>query len=154
MKRRGEGIEVVATNRKARRDYEIEETYEAGLVLMGTEVKSLRRRSCSLRDGEVFLYNVYIAPYEGGSHYNPDPERPRKLLLHKQEIARLAGRVKERGYTLIPLKIYSKDGYAKVELALARGVAKHDLREKLRREEQEREIHRALKEFGRGSRRA
>jgi len=152
-----QGIKVVATNRKARHDYEIEETYEAGLVLVGTEVKSLRRGSCSLKDGfalvkdgEVFLYNVYIAPYAEGSHYNPDPERPRKLLLHKREIARLAGKVKERGYTLIPLKVYFKDGYAKVELALAKGRAKYDKREKIKRKEQEREIRRALKEFSRG----
>jgi SsrA-binding protein len=157
LMKRGEGIKVVATNRKARHDYEIEETYEAGLVLVGTEVKSLRRGSCSLKDGfalikdgEAFLYNVYIAPYEAGSHYNPDPERPRKLLLHKQEIARLSGKVKERGYTLIPLKIYFKNGYAKVELALARGVAKYDKREKIKKKEQEREIKRALKEFQRG----
>jgi len=147
-----EGIKVVATNRKARHDYEILETYEAGLVLVGTEVKSLRRGSCSLKDGfalikdgEVFLHNVYIAPYEAGSHYNPDPERPRKLLLHKKEIARLAGKVKERGLTLVPLRIYFRNGYAKVELALARGLAKYDKREKLRRKEEEREIRRALK---------
>jgi len=150
------GIKTVATNRKARRDYEIEETYEAGLVLVGTEVKSLRRGSCSLKDGfalikegELFLYNVYIAPYKEGSHYNPDPERPRKLLLHKQEIARLAIKVKERGYTLVPLKIYFKNGYAKVELALAKGRAKYDKREKIKKKEQEREMKRALKGFRR-----
>ncbi|MFQ6033567.1 MAG: SsrA-binding protein SmpB [Candidatus Bipolaricaulia bacterium] len=152
-----DGIKIVATNRKARHDYEIEETYEAGLVLKGTEVKSLRRGSCSLKDGfalvkegEVFLYNVYIAPYEEGSHYNPDPERPRKLLLHKQEIVRLTTKVRERGYTLVPLKIYFKDGYAKVELALAKGRAKYDKREKIKRKEQEREMRRALKELRRG----
>jgi len=141
------GIKVVATNRKARHDYEILETYEAGLVLKGTEVKSLRRGSCSLKDGfalikdgEVFLYNVYIAPYEEGSIHNVDPERPRKLLLHKREIARLAGKVKERGLTLIPLRIYFKNGYAKVELALARGLAKYDKREKIKKREEEREL--------------
>jgi len=151
-----DGIKVIATNRKARHDYEIEESYEAGLVLVGTEVKSLRRGSCSLKDGfalvkdgELFLYNVYIAPYKEGSHYNPDPERPRKLLLHKQEIARLSSKVKERGYTLVPLKIYFKRGHAKVELALAKGRAKYDKREKIKRREQEREMKRALKEFRR-----
>lgn len=150
------GVKIVATNRKARHDYRIEETYEAGLVLRGTEVKSLRQGSCSLKDGfalikegEVFLHNVYIAPYEAGSHYNPDPERSRKLLLHKKEIVRLSTKVKERGYTLIPLKLYFKNGYAKVELALAKGLAKYDKREKIKRKEQEREMRRALKEFRR-----
>lgn len=154
---RGEGPKVVATNRKARRDYEIAETYEAGLVLKGTEVKSLRRGSCSLKDGfalikegQAFLYNVYIAPYEAGSHYNPDPNRPRKLLLHKQEIVRLATKVSERGYTLVPLKVYFRDGHAKVELALAKGRAKYDKREKIKKKEQERELRRALKGFRRG----
>jgi SsrA-binding protein len=157
MRKGGEaGLKVVATNRKARHDYEIAETYEAGLVLKGSEVKSLRRGSCSLgdgfaqvKDGEVFLYNVYIAPYEEGGRWNPDPRRPRKLLLHKQEIVRLSTKVNERGYTLVPLRIYFKEGYAKVELALAKGRAKYDKREKLKKEEQEREMRRALKEFGR-----
>ncbi len=150
------GVKVVATNRKARHDYRIEETYEAGLVLKGTEVKSLRRGSCSLKDGfalikdgEVFLHNVYIAPYEAGSHYNPDPERPRKLLLHRQEIVRLSTKVKERGYTLVPLRIYFKNGLAKVELALGKGRAKYDKREKIKKREEEREMRRALKEFRR-----
>jgi SsrA-binding protein len=147
-------IKVVATNKKARRDYEIEEVYEAGIVLVGTEVKSLRRGSVSLKEGfarikggEVFLYNVYIAPYQEGSRYNPDPIRPRKLLLHKREIKRLVGKIEEKGYTLIPLKIYFKNSYAKVELAVAKGLAKYDKREKLKRKEQEREIKRALKKF-------
>jgi len=148
------GVKVVATNRKARHDYEIEETYEAGLVLKGTEVKSLRRGSCSLKDGfalvkegELFLYNVYIAPYEEGGRWNPDPQRPRKLLLHKREIVRLSTKVKERGYTLIPLRIYFKGGFAKVELALAKGRAKYDKREKIKRKEQERELRRVMKKF-------
>lgn len=145
---------TVATNRSARRDYEIDEVYEAGLILTGTEVKSLRRGSCSLKDGfatvrngEVFLHNVYIAPYEEGNRYNHDPTRTRKLLLHKREIARLIGKTEQRGYTLIPLRIYFKHGYAKVELAVARGLAKYDKREKIKRREQEREIERALKEY-------
>lgn len=143
---------LVATNRKARHDYAIEETIEAGIELKGTEVKSLRRGSCSIQDGfalvrngEVFLMNVYIAPYQEGNRYNPDPVRRRKLLLHKQQIARLAGKVQQKGYTLIPLKVYFKDGYAKVELAVAKGLAKYDKREKIKKKEQEREMRRALK---------
>ncbi len=147
---------TVATNRTARRDYQIEETLEAGLVLTGTEVKSLRRGSCSLkdgfalvRDGEVFLLNVYIAPYKEGHRYNHDPLRVRKLLLKKSEIARLTGKTQQRGYTLIPLRIYFKKGYAKVELAVAKGLARFDKRAKLKRQEQEREIQKALKEYQR-----
>jgi len=152
-----ESFKVVARHPTAHRDYQIEETIEAGMVLVGTEVKSLRRGSCSLKDGfalvrggEVFLHNVYIAPYEAGNRYNHDPTRPRKLLLKKREIARLIGKTEQRGYTLIPLKIYFKDGYAKVELAVAKGLARYDKREKIRRKEQEREIERAMKEFRRG----
>jgi len=148
---------TVATNRKARHDYQIEEVIEAGMVLTGTEVKSLRRGSCSLKDGfavvkdgEVFLYNVYIAPYEEGNRYNHEPTRPRKLLLKKREIARLIGKTEQRGYTLIPLRIYFKNGYAKVELAVAKGLAKHDKRERIKRKEEKREIERALKDFRRG----
>ena len=148
------GIKVVATHPTAHRDYQIEETIEAGMVLTGTEVKSLRRGSCSLKEGfavvkngEVFLYNVYIAPYEEGNRYNHDPRRPRKLLLHKREIARLIGKTEQRGYTLIPLRIYFRNGYAKVELAVAKGLAKYDKREKIRRKEQEREIQRLLKAY-------
>lgn len=150
-------IQVVATHPTAKRDYEIEEVYEAGMVLTGTEVKSLRRGSCSLKDGfahikngEVFLENVYIAPYEQGNRYNHDPRRSRKLLLKKREIARLIGKTEQRGYTLIPLRIYFKNGYAKVELAVAKGLAKYDKREKIKRKEQEREIQRAMREFQKG----
>ena len=143
---------LVATNRKARHDYAIEETIEAGIELKGTEVKSLRRGSCSIQDGfalvrngEIFLMNVYIAPYQEGNRYNPDPLRRRKLLLHKQQIVRLAGKVQQKGYTLIPLKVYFKNGYAKVEIAVAKGLAKYDKREKIKKKEQEREMRRALK---------
>lgn len=148
--------QVVATNRTARRDYQIEETLEAGLVLTGTEVKSLRRGSCSLkdgfalvRDGEVYLLDVYIAPYEQGNRYNHDPVRARKLLLKKSEIARLSGKTQQRGYTLVPLQIYFKNGYAKVELAVAKGLAKYDKREKIKRKESQREIQRAMKDYHR-----
>lgn len=145
---------LIATNRSARRDYEIEATYEAGLVLTGTEVKSLRRGSCSMndgfaqvRDGEVFLHNVYIAPYEEGNIHNHSPTRTRKLLLNRREISRLTGKTQQRGYTLIPLKIYFKKGYAKVELAVAKGLAKYDKREKIKRKEQQRDMERAIKDY-------
>lgn len=143
---------IVATNRKARHEYQIEETIEVGIALKGTEVKSIRRGSASLQDGfalirngEAFLMNVYIAPYQEGNRYNPDPLRKRKLLLKKQEIYRLQSKVKEQGYTLVPLRIYFKNGWAKVELALAKGLAKYDKREKIKRKEQDRELRRVLK---------
>jgi SsrA-binding protein len=148
----GMSEKIAATNRKARHEYHIEETIEAGIELKGTEVKSIRRGSVSLQDGfavirngEAFLMNVYIAPYQEGNRYNPDPLRKRKLLLKKQEIFRLQSKVKEKGYTLIPLKIYFKNGWAKVELALAKGLAKYDKREKIKKREEERELRRALK---------
>ncbi|MBI1742568.1 SsrA-binding protein SmpB [Candidatus Acetothermia bacterium] len=144
--------QVVSTNRTARRDYEIEETLEAGIVLKGTEVKSVRRGSVTIkdgfaivRDGEAFLINVYIAPYQEGNRYNPDPLRKRKLLLKKSEIMRLHGKVRSKNYTLIPLKIYFKDSYAKVQLALARGLVKYDKREKIKKKETDREMRRAFK---------
>ncbi len=143
---------IVATNRSARHDYQIEEILEAGLVLTGTEVKSLRRGSCSLKggfarveNGEVFLNDVYIAPYTEGNRYNPDPRRPRKLLLKRSQIAHLTGLTEQRGYTLIPLQVYFKDSFAKVELAVAKGLPKYDKREKIKRKEAQREMERAIK---------
>lgn len=148
---------VVARNRKAKRDYEIEEIYEAGMVLKGTEVKSLRSQGASLKqgfalvqNGEVFLYEVHIPPYKKGNVSNHDPTRERKLLLNKQEIARIRGKVTQKGYALVPLKIYFKRGYAKVELGLGKGRKMHDKREKLKREDQERRIQRELKDFEHG----
>ena len=145
---------LIATNRSARRDYSIEATYEAGLVLTGTEVKSLRRGSCSMndafaliRDGEVFLHNLYIAPYEEGNRFNHEPTRIRKLLLNRGEISRLIGKTKQRGFTLIPLKVYFKAGYAKIELAVAKGLAKYDKRDKIKKKEQQRDIDRAIKSY-------
>lgn len=143
----------VAVNRRAKRDYEIIETYEAGIELKGTEVKSLRAGKVSLQggyakvvDGELFLYDVHIAPYEAGSFMNHDPKRPRKLLMHKREIKRLMGLSSRPGYTLIPLRIYFNDrGWAKVELALARGRSKIDKRELIKREEEERRLREAMK---------
>jgi SsrA-binding protein len=150
---------LVATNRRARFEYEILDTYEAGLSLLGPEVKSLRAGKASLSDayavvrrGEVFLLNSHISPYAEAGRENPDPKRERKLLLHRAEIARLAGEVSERGLTLIPLSLYFKDGRAKVELALARGKKRADKRETIRRREEEREVQRTLRARGRGRR--
>ncbi len=143
---------AVCVNRKARHDYFIEETYEAGLVLRGSEVKSLREGKANLKDsyarilkGEAFLLNAHISPYPAANQFNHEPTRNRKLLLHKQEIRRLTGKVMERGLTLIPLKLYFKDGRAKVELGLARGKKLYDKRETLRRKVAQREIERSLK---------
>ncbi|WMM90975.1 SsrA-binding protein SmpB [Heyndrickxia coagulans] len=148
---KGEG-KVLAQNKKASHDYFIEETYEAGIVLQGTEIKSIRAGRVNLRDsfarvenGEVFVYGMHISPYEQGNRYNHDPLRPRKILLHKKEIDRLAGVTKEKGYALIPLKIYIKNGYAKVLLGLARGKKNYDKRESLKKKEAAREIERAFK---------
>ena len=148
----GEGEKVVCVNRKARHDYSIEETCEAGLVLQGSEVKSLRDGKANLKDsyaridkGEAFLLNAHISAYPAANRFNHDPTRTRKLLLHAREIRRLTGKVKERGLTLVPLKLYFKNGRAKVELALARGKKLYDKREALRRKSVEREIERSLK---------
>ncbi len=142
-------MKIVAENRKARHDYFINETYEAGIALVGTEVKSLRAGKVSLRDsyaevvgGEVFLHNMHISPYEKANRYNHDPKRPRKLLLHKQEIKRLLGQTTQKGFTLIPLRLYFKRGKAKVELALARGKKLYDKREEIARRDAEREMAR------------
>jgi len=144
----------LVTNRKARHDYHIEETIEAGIVLQGTEVKSLRLGRVNLRDsfakiskGEVFLHGLHISPYEHGNRFNHDPLRIRKLLLHRREINRLIGRVQEQGYTLVPLRLYFKNGIAKVELALAKGKRLHDKRDALARKDAERRIERVLKEY-------
>lgn len=146
------GRKLVAQNRRARHDYEILDTLEAGLVLLGPEVKSLRAGKASLSDayavvrgGELWLVNAHVSPYDKAGRDNPDPRRERKLLAHRAEIARLAGQVAERGLTLVPLSIYFKDGRAKVELALARGKRTIDKRESIREREQAREIDRALR---------
>lgn len=145
-------ITSIATNRKARYDYTILETFEAGIVLQGTEVKSLRNGKANLKDsfaradrGEVVLYNLHISPYDQGNRFNHDPLRPRKLLLHRAEIRRLAGKVAERGLTLIPLRLYFKQGVAKVELALAKGKKLYDRREAIAERDARREIDRALR---------
>ena len=148
-----EGRQVVSTNRRARFDYEIVDSFEAGIVLVGPEVKSLREGRANLGDafatvhrGEMWLEKLHISAYEAATRANPsDPQRRRKLLLHRREIDRLDGRVAERGLTLIPLSVYFVRGRAKVELALARGKHRHDKRETIRRREHDRETQRAMR---------
>jgi len=146
------GEKNVCLNRLARFNYFIDETYEAGLVLVGSEVKSLRDGKANLKDsyariqkGEAFLINAHVSAYPGANQFNHDPTRARKLLLHQREIERLTGKTKERGFTLIPLRLYFKNGKAKVELGLARGKKLYDKRETLRRKVAEREVERSLK---------
>lgn len=150
-----EGKKIVASNRRARYEYELLERVEAGIALTGAEVKSIRAGKVSIAeafgridDGEVWLHGMHISPYEAASRWNSDPVRPRKLLLHRQEIRRLIGGVQEKGRTLVPLEIYFKRGRAKVDLALARGKKLHDKRETLKRQEAKREVDRAVKEAG------
>lgn len=145
-------VKVVATNRKARQNYEILDTYEAGLVLVGSEVKSLRAGQMELKDsygdirrGEAYLVNAHIAPYDYSHEGGHDPERMRKLLLHRRQIDRIAGSLAEKGLTLVPLQVYFKDGNAKVELALARGKRTVDKRQDMRDREHQREIERATR---------
>jgi SsrA-binding protein len=149
-----EGERVVTVNRKAYHDYDIEETLEAGIVLSGTEVKSLRRGSCNLRDsfvqikdGEAWIINMHIAPYKEGGRYNLDPDRTRKLLLHREEIEYLASKSQIRGYSIIPLKVYFKRGRAKLELALAKGRKLVDKKRVLIERDKIRELERTLKEY-------
>jgi len=148
---------VVATNRKASHDYSLEESIEAGLVLMGSEIKSIRDNRVNLRDGyvleqngELWLMNVHISNYEQAGVFGHEPLRPRKLLLHKKQIARLISQLRERGYTLIPTTLYLKNGRAKVEIALARGKKQYDKRADLAEKDSRREIERALRERDRG----
>jgi len=145
-------IKVVAENRKARHEYNIEDKYEAGIVLAGTEVKSLRMGKANLKDsyariknGEVFIYQMHIGAYPFAYFDNHDPLRPRKLLLHHYEIKKLYGKVNEKGYSLIPLRLYFRGGKAKLSLALARGKQSHDKRETIRRRDQKRELDRERK---------
>ncbi len=153
--RSGENVKVVTVNRRATHDYFIDDRIEAGLVLTGTEIKSIREGRVNLREGyarisgnEAWLTNVHIAPYEQGNRYNHEPLRERKLLLHRKEISALVGRVRQRGYTLVPLQLYLKHGRAKVELGLARGKREFDKRETIARREAQRDIDRALRDRG------
>jgi SsrA-binding protein len=142
---------MIAANRRARRDFRLLESYEAGIVLQGTEVKSLRTGRASLQDsfasidrGEVFLYNMHIPPYESGNRFNHDPKRTRKLLFHRSEIKRLIGKASARGLTLVPTRLYFKRGRAKVEITLARGKREYDKREDIKKREAQIEMRRAL----------
>lgn len=151
MKKESQTFDVVV-NKKARFEFDIIETIEAGIVLTGTEVKSIRRRKVSINDsyarikkGEVFLINMNIAPYEMGNRFNHDPERERKLLLHRQEIKRLTGKLKEKGFSLIPLKVYFSKGKVKVLLGLGKGKAKYDKRHAIQKRDADRELRRAMK---------
>lgn len=149
-------VKTVTENRKARHEYHIMETFEAGLALTGTEVKSLRAGKANLQDsfarvdnGELMLYNMHISPYEQGNQFNHEPKRTRRLLMHKQEIMRLLGKTREKGLALIALKVYFKNGLAKVELALAKGKKLYDRREDIAARDARREIDRAVKERSR-----
>ncbi|OGP59131.1 MAG: SsrA-binding protein [Deltaproteobacteria bacterium RBG_13_49_15] len=147
-------FKVIAENRKAKFNYFIEDEFEAGLVLKGTEVKSLRMGRANLKDsyarikkGELFIYQMHISPYPFAHYDNHDPLRPRKLLMHKAEIKRLYGKINEKGYALIPLKLYFKEGKAKMVLALAKGKRRFDKRETIRRRDQKRELERSKKGY-------
>jgi len=147
----------IAQNRKAWHDYFIEETYEAGIALVGTEVKSIRAGNINLKDsyadvkdGEIFLYNVHVSPYEKGNIFNKDPLRTRKLLMHRIEIAKLNGYIRQKGYTLVPLKVYLVRNRIKVELGVARGKKLYDKRESIMKRDAERDVERAFKDGHRG----
>ncbi|MFC7370989.1 SsrA-binding protein SmpB [Fictibacillus iocasae] len=149
---KGEG-KVVAQNKKATHDYHIEDTYEAGIVLQGTEIKSIRAGKANLKDsfarvqnGELFLHNMHVSPYEQGNRFNHDPLRTRKLLLHKKQISQLIGATKEKGYSIVPLKMYLKNGFAKVLIGIAKGKKNYDKREDLKRKDAKREIERAFRD--------
>ena len=152
-----QGIKIAAENRKARHDYSIHETFEAGIELVGTEVKALRAGKANLKDAyaqitktaEVYVYNLHISPYEQGNQFNHEPLRPRRLLLHRAEIRRLIGKVKEKGYALIPLKMYFTHGLVKMELALATGKKLYDKRQSMAEKDAKREMDRTLKERNR-----
>ncbi len=152
MAKQKEAQKLIANNKKAYHDYFIDETYEAGVVLHGTEVKSMRMGKCSIKEsfirienGEVFVYGMHVSPYEKGNIFNKDPLRVKKLLMHKYEINKLTGKVAEKGYTLVPLQVYFKDGRAKVELGLARGKKLYDKREDIAKKDMRRETEREFK---------
>ena len=146
------GMKLIANNKKAYHDYFILETYEAGIALHGTEVKSLRMGKCSIKEAfirveneEVFIYGMHISPYEKGNIFNKDPLRVRKLLLHKYEIRKLLGKTKEKGMTLVPLKVYLKDSLVKLEIGLAKGTKLYDKRQDIAKKDQQREAQRDFK---------
>ena len=152
MAKKNSGIKLIANNKKAYYDYFIEDTYEAGIVLHGTEVKSLRMGRCSVKEsfirpenGELFIYQMQISPYEKGNIFNKDPLRTRKLLLHRNEIHKIMGQVAQKGYTLVPLKVYFKDSLVKVEVGLARGKKLYDKRDDIAKKDQRREAEKDFK---------
>ena len=152
MAKEKEPQKLIANNKKAYHEYFIEETYEAGISLHGTEVKSMRMGKCSIKesfirieDGEIFVYGMHVSPYEKGNIFNKDPLRVKKLLLHKYEINKLAGKVAERGYTLVPLQVYFKNGKVKTQIGLARGKKLYDKRESIAKKDQRREMERDFK---------
>jgi len=148
---------LICNNKKAYHNYFIEEKFEAGMVLTGTEIKSLRMGNANLNDsfaivrnGEAFLNNLHISPYDFGNRENHDPDRMRKLLLHKKEIGRLFGKIREQGYSVVPLRLYFKNGLAKVEIGLAKGKKLYDKREVMKEKDQKRDMSQALKERNKG----
>ena len=152
MAKAKESQKLIANNKKAYHDFFIDETYECGIALHGTEVKSMRMGKCSIKeafvrieDGEVFVYGMHVSPYEKGNIFNKDPLRVKKLLLHKYEINKLLGKIKEKGYTLVPLQVYFKDGKVKVEIGLARGKKLYDKREAIAKKDQRREAEKEFK---------
>ena len=149
----GDGIKIIAQNKKARHDYFIEETYEAGMVLIGTEVKSIRFGRVNLKDsyadvkdGEIYVHNMHISPYEQGNIFNRDPLRDRKLLLNRREINKLIGYIQQRGYSLIPLQIYLSHGLVKMQLAVAKGKKLYDKRRDMAKRDAKRDMERAFRE--------
>lgn len=147
-----ENVKLIANNKKAYHDYFIEDKYEAGVSLAGTEVKSLRQGKCSIKEsfiriekGEVYIYGMHVSPYEKGNIFNKDPLRVRKLLLHKYEINKMAGKIAEKGYTLVPLQVYFRGSLVKVEIGLARGKKLYDKRQDIAKKDQKREMEREFK---------
>ena len=152
MAKEASNFKLIANNKKARHDYFLEETFEAGVELHGTEVKSLRQGNCSIKEafvhidnGEVIIYGMHISPYEKGNIFNKDPMRPKRLLMHKKEISRLLGKIKEKGYTLVPVQVYFKGSLVKVEIALARGKKLYDKRQDIAKKDARREAERDFK---------
>ena len=146
------GMKLIANNKKAFHDYFIEDTYEAGIALAGTEVKSLRMGKCSIKEafvrvenGEVYVYGMHITPYEKGNIFNKDPLRPRKLLMHKKEIQKLVGKIAQKGYTIVPVEVYFKGSLVKVQVALAKGKKLYDKRQDIAKKDQKREAERDFK---------
>ena len=153
---KGKESRLIANNKKAYHDYFIEEKYEAGIELVGTEVKSMRMGKCSIKEsfiridkGELFIYGMHVSPYEKGNIFNKDPLRPRKLLLHRQEINKLFGVAQQKGFTIVPLKVYFKGSLAKIEIGIARGKKQYDKRADIAKKDAKRDMERAFKEYNR-----